>query len=48
MLRKLLTLAVLGALGYGIYRFADNSNFFGARGHDRNERMTIIEDAANN
>ena len=47
MLRKLLGLAILGALGYGIYTFADRSDFFGARGHDRNERMGQVEAAAN-
>ena len=45
MLRKLITVAAIGALGYGLFQFMDNSNFFGTRGHDRNERMTQIEDA---
>ena len=48
MLRKLITIGILGALGYGVYTFADNSNFFGARDHDRNERLSQIEDAVNN
>ena len=48
MLRKLITIAVLGGLAYGVYMFADNSNFFGTRGVDRSDRMDLLEDAASN
>ena len=47
MLRKLIGLGLLGALGYGIFTFADSSNFFGTRDHDRNQRMEELESAAN-
>ncbi len=47
MLRKLIGVGLLGALGYGIYTFANNSDFFGTRDHDRNERMNEVESAAN-
>lgn len=47
MLRKLIGLGILAAVGYGIYAGLDRSGFWGTRGHDRNERMGQIEDALN-
>lgn len=46
MIRKLVGLALMAALGYGVYTFADSSNFFGTRDADRNARMEQLQSAA--
>jgi hypothetical protein len=35
MIRKLIIIAVLAAIAYGVYRWMDSSDFFGTRGKQR-------------
>ena len=48
MIRKLIILAVLAAIGYGVYYGLNSSDFFGARGKERKTLEDVEADLYKN